>query len=101
MYSIKHIKLQCVRETQLFRRETQHQLNYKKMITEKRKEIAKAAKMFYSNVLAGAFNTKEIAIKSSYRTIKLSMVMAVEDEYWVVTPAEAQRLNKLGYEYTK
>lgn len=69
------------------------------MTTEKRKEIAKAAKMFYSNVLAGAFNTKEIAFRNSYHTIKISMVMAVEDEYWVVTPTEAQRLNKLGYEY--
>lgn len=69
------------------------------MTTEKRKEIAKAAKMFYSNVLAGAFNTKELAIRNSYHTTKLSMVMAVENEYWVVTPAEAQRLNKLGYEY--
>lgn len=69
------------------------------MTTEKRKEIAKAAKMFYSNVLAGAFNTKATAFNNSYRTVKMSMVMAVEDEYWVVTPAEAQRLNKLGYEY--
>lgn len=69
------------------------------MTTEKRKEIAKAAKMYYSNVLAGAFNTKELAIRNSYHTTKLTMVMAVENEYWVVTPAEAQRLNKLGYEY--
>lgn len=71
------------------------------MTTDKRKEIAKAAKIFYSNILAGAFTTKDSALRNSYHTTKMSMVMKVEDEYWVVTPAEAQRLNNLGYEYAR
>lgn len=31
----------------------------------------------------------------------MNMMMRVKGEYWIVSPAEAERLNKLGYEYAK
>lgn len=67
------------------------------MKAETIKEIAKAAKTYACNI-SRFFNINN-AIRFSRQTVKISMVMQVEDEYWVVTPAEAQRLNRLGYDY--
>lgn len=66
---------------------------------EKVKEIAKLSGNCASNM--SRFNKLESAKSFSKRTKKMSMIMKVEDEYWVVYPAEAHSLNKLGYEYVK
>ena len=66
---------------------------------EKVKEISQKAGCYAANM--NRFNKLESAKSFSKRTKKMSMIMKVEDEYWVVYPAEAQRLNKQGYEYAK
>ena len=66
------------------------------MTLETAKRIAKAAGTFSSSV--SRLNTLEAARSISRRTVKMSMITKVEDEYWVATPAETQRLNRLGYE---
>ena len=66
------------------------------MKAKTRKEIAKAIKMPMCN--ASIFSTFEIAKRFTLRAIIALMTVKVEDEYWVVTPREASRLQKLGYE---
>ena len=67
-----------------------------KMKTEQRKEIAKAIKMPMCN--AFIFHTLEDAARSVRRSNHKDMAVKVEDEYWVVTPKDAHRLEKLGHE---
>ncbi len=67
------------------------------MTIETVKQIAKAAKTYACNI--SRFTSLSTALGYSRRTVKMSMTMQVEGEFWVVTPAEAQRLNRLGYEY--
>lgn len=69
------------------------------MTIEQRKSIATEAKIPYCNV--AAFRNPNNAKSYLRHTVKMNMMMRVKDEYWIVSPAEAQRLNKLGYEYAK
>lgn len=67
------------------------------MTTEQRKTIAAEAKIPFCNV--AAFRNPANAKSYLRHTVKMNMMMRVKNEYWIVSPAEAQRLNKLGYEY--
>ena len=67
------------------------------MTTEKRKQIARAAKVAFGNILA--FSKHVSASAFNRHSVTISMIMVVEDEYWVVSPADAQRLNRLGHHY--
>ena len=53
--------------------------------------------MFFSNIFA--FSNPERAFAFNERSVKMNMVMVVGNEFWVVSPAEAQRINRLGYKY--
>lgn len=65
------------------------------MTIEARNKIAKAAKIFRSNVTA--FRNLNNAESFCNHCNKLHLIVLVENEYWVQMPAEAHRLNKLGY----
>ena len=67
-----------------------------KMKAEQRKEIAKAIKTPMCNIFV--FHTLEDAARSVRRSNHKDMAVKVENEYWVVTPREASRLQKLGHE---
>jgi len=46
------------------------------------------------------FKSRELAFSFAYRAAKPMRVMLGDDErYWVVTPADASRLERWGYEY--
>lgn len=65
------------------------------MKAEQRKEIAKAIKTPMCNVFV--FHAPETAARSVRQSAFKDMAVKVEDEYWVVTPREASRLQKLGH----
>lgn len=67
------------------------------MTIEQKKQIAKSVKMFFSSVFA--FRNRAYAFSFADRCFKITMVMVVEDEFWAVTPVEARRLSRLGYQY--
>lgn len=69
------------------------------MKIEQRKIIATEARIPFCNV--ASFSNPNSARSYLRYTVKMNMAMRVKDEYWVVSPAEAQRLNKLGYKYAK
>jgi hypothetical protein len=49
---------------------------------------------------ASRFNDRTLALSRAATTIKPSRVMLGDDgKYWVVTPADASRLERMGYEY--
>lgn len=66
------------------------------MKAETRKELAKAIKMPMCN--ASIFSTFEVAKRFTLRALCALMTVKVEDEYWVVSPRDASRLQKLGHE---
>jgi hypothetical protein len=46
------------------------------------------------------FTNRESAMRWSNNTVKMSMVMlGCDGKFWVVCPADATRLIKMGYEY--
>ncbi len=46
------------------------------------------------------FSSRDAAFRWSNNTIKMSMVMlGCDGKFWVVCPADATRLYKMGYEY--
>lgn len=68
------------------------------MNAKQREVIAKAIKTPLCNI--GIFSNVKNALSFSSHAVKLSPVMHVNDEYWVVSMAEAARLEKLGYKWT-
>lgn len=66
------------------------------MKAEQRKEIAKAANIPMCNIYLRF--TLEDAARMVRRSNYIDMAVKVEDEYWVVLPKEAKRLEKLGHE---
>lgn len=69
------------------------------MTTEQRKVIATEAKIPFCNV--AAFRNPDSAKSYLRHTVKMNMMMRVKGEYWIVSPTEAQRLNRLGYQYVQ
>ena len=67
------------------------------MTDELRKSIAAAAKIPFCNI--ASFIKLENAKSFLRHGVSANKIMQVNDEYWVVSPAEAERLNKLGYNY--
>lgn len=65
------------------------------MTTVERIRISKAAKILKSNV--AAFRNLDNAESFCNHCNKIHLIVEVENEYWVQMPAEAQRLNNLGY----
>ena len=49
---------------------------------------------------AGRFVSRELAFKHSATTHKPTRVMLGDDDrYWVVTPADAERMERMGFEH--
>lgn len=66
------------------------------MKAEQRKEIAKTINAPMSNIYV--CRTLEDAARLVRRSDHKDMAVKVEDEYWVVLPRDAKRLEKLGHE---
>lgn len=49
---------------------------------------------------AGRYNDRDLAFQSAAHGVKPLWVMLGDDEkFWVVTPADAARMERMGYEY--